>query len=219
MTSPPPGNDRRPLPHHRHTQRTGRPRHQLVRRKQPGHGRRVAIIVVTLLAIGGGAVGAYFATGERASTETERSVTDGGGDTAPPDISSAQNAAKSVVALLNRRDLDGVIGLTCATGRNEGRQALIEAVPALDPAAAQDAPANQVTFALGEVVVDKPGEAVAKLIARQVGDAGGRDQDGEMLLLDEGDGWRLCGLSMSPPSTPPLPGPSSGDGNGTVSNR
>jgi hypothetical protein len=184
----------------------GRPRHQL-RRPKRDRARPVLAIVAAVALLAGGGVAVYVVAGEGEDVATGARGGTGGGDQAPTDLSTAQTAARSAVTLLNRKDLDGLVAMTCATGRSEGRRALTAAIPAL----AGGGPAGaEITFELGAVTEDKPNEAVAELTAHYRDDTGTRADRGEILLVDEVDGWRLCGLSMNQNTAPPLPGPSRG---------
>ena len=183
----------------------GRPQHQL-RRPKRNRARLVLAIVAAVALLAGGGVAVYVMVGRGADvTSGARGGGPGGGDGEPPDLNTAQTAARSVVALLNRKDLDGLVVMTCATGRSEGRRALTAALP---PLAGVGPAGVEITFELGTVTEDKPNEAVAELTARYRDDTGTRHDRGEILLVDEVDGWRLCGLNMNQSSAPPLPGPS-----------
>lgn len=183
--------------------RRGRPRHQLRKPKRNRAGTIVAILAAVALLAGGVVMVVYLSPGD-GDPLAGSGPGDGGGQEEVIDLSTAQTTSRSVVTMLNRKDLDGLVAITCATGRSEGRRALVEAIP---PLATSDPATAQVTFELGTVTEDKPGEAVAELTARYRDGTGPRADRGEMLLVDEVDGWRLCGLSMNTATAPPIPGP------------
>jgi hypothetical protein len=168
------------------------------------------IMAIAVLAVGGAGFGLYtlLATANADSRES--------GDTGRPqdsDLSTADGTAKVVVARLNEQDFAGLMSLTCASGRNEGRRALIDAVPALDPSASPNARDVEIALEVGAVVEDEPGEATAKVTGNFRENGVDTAQSGALLLLKEDSRWTLCGLDIGPSAVPrPL-----GDGRSATS--
>jgi hypothetical protein len=108
---------------------------------------------------------------------------------AAADTTTAEGLAKAVISRLNRRDLDGVIALTCSQGKATGRRELTKAVPALDPQSAPDVRNAAFEFELGEVH-EVPEGYRAGIVVHHAGVS----QDGSMRIQRDGDNWALCGL-------------------------
>ena len=105
------------------------------------------------------------------------------------DVRTPEGLAAAVVDRLNRKDLDGVIQLTCAQGRTTGRRELTRAIPALDPRAAPDVRAMVIEFELREVEPVPEGYRAAVRVRHE-----GVDQPGTMRIQRDGETWALCGM-------------------------
>ncbi len=160
---------------------------------------RRRVLGATALALGmvlGGAGAAYFFF----ASDAPSPVAAAPGPAVPRSEGSPESLARAVVDRLNAKDLDGVIELTCAQGKNTGRRELIRALPPLDPSAPASTRSAAMEFQLKDVNEFAEGYVAGIAVSYQ-----GASHEGKMRIQRSGDAWTLCGMD-SPQLTAIGPG-------------